>query len=96
MFLSEEALVSLSRGDKGPHVVAHDVLLSQHGGAGGALGDQGHPPPTQNANPSQRTHRSHTVDRLHLRESICLGGELLSTSTTTGSQDRLDPPNSPA
>ena len=53
MLLSEEALVSPSRGDKGPHVVARDVLLPQHGGAGGALGDQGHPPPTQNAHPSQ-------------------------------------------
>ena len=53
VLLSEEALVSPSRGDKGPRVVAHDVLLPQHGGAGGALGDQGHPPPTQNAHPSQ-------------------------------------------
>ena len=53
MLLSEEALVSPSRGDKGPRVVAHDVLLPKHGGAGGALGDQGHPPPTQNAHPSQ-------------------------------------------
>ena len=53
VLLSEEALVSPSRGDKGPRVVAHDVLLPQHGGAGGALGDQGHPPPTQNAPSSQ-------------------------------------------
>ena len=53
VLLSEEALISPGRGDKGPRVVAHDVLLPQHGGAGGALGDQGHPPPTQNAHPSQ-------------------------------------------
>ena len=53
MLLSEEALFSPSRRDKGPRVVAHDVLLPQHGGAGGALGDQGHPPSTQNAHPSK-------------------------------------------
>ena len=41
VLLSEEALVSPGRGDKGPRVVAHDVLLPQHGGVGGALGDQG-------------------------------------------------------